>query len=157
MEAESLVWFLVVLALFGLIVGAIGRLLVPGPTPLGVLGTMAAGVAGAFIGGFVGRLLLGPRLTQVWVWVLSILGAALVVALVSRRGSVYTRRPRRGFVHDTASDDRVVAHEAGDPYQHPSSSMGKGARGTGARSRPPPVLLNGPPGAVPASIVRPRD
>ncbi len=118
MGAESLVWFLILLALFGLIVGAIGRLLVPGPTPLGVLGTMGAGVAGAFIGGFVGRVLLGPSLTQGWIWVLSILGAALVVALVSGRGRTYygRRRPRRGFVSESAYDDRVVVEEVDEPY-----------------------------------------
>lgn len=89
MALESFLVFLLVLALFGLIVGAIGRLLVPGPTPLGLLGTMGAGVAGAFLGGIVGRLLFGPRLTQGWIWILSILGATLVVALVSRRGRTY--------------------------------------------------------------------
>lgn len=116
MGAESLVWFLILVAIFGLIIGALGRLLVPGPTPLGVLETMAAGIAGALIGGFVGRLLLGPSLTQGWVWVLSILGAALVVALVSRRGRVYRRRPRRGLMSDPGYDDRVV-DEVDDPYR----------------------------------------
>lgn len=118
MDGESLVWFLIIWAICGLIIGAIGRLLVPGPTPLGVLGTMGAGIAGAFIGGFVGRLLLGPRLTQGWIWVLSILGAALVVALVSGvgRGS-YGRRPRRGLMADRAYDDRVVVDEVDDPYR----------------------------------------
>ncbi len=126
MRAESLVWFLILLALFGLIVGAIGRLLVPGPTPLGVLGTMAAGVAGALIGGFVGRLLLGPSLTQGWIWVLSIVGAVLVVALVSGRERVYTRRPRRGLISDTAYDDRVVVEEVDDPYRHPHRRWRRG-------------------------------
>lgn len=117
MGAESLVWFLILVAILGLIIGAIARLLVPGPTPLGVLETMAAGIAGALIGGFVGRLLLGPRLTQGWIWVLSILGAALIVALVSRRGRFYGRRPRRGLVSDRAYDDRVVVDEVDDPYR----------------------------------------
>jgi uncharacterized membrane protein YeaQ/YmgE (transglycosylase-associated protein family) len=84
---QSLFWFLVVLFLFGLIVGAIARLLVPGPQPLGVLGTAAAGVAGAFLGGIVGRLLFGP--TYAPGWIMSILGAMLVVWLVGRRRSYY--------------------------------------------------------------------
>ncbi len=117
MGAESLVWFLIVIAIFGLIVGAIARLLVPGPTPLGVLGTMGAGIAGALIGGFVGRLLFGPNLTQGWIWVLSIIGATLVVALVSRRGrTYYERRPRRGLMSGRAYDDGVVIDEVHDPY-----------------------------------------
>ena len=81
---QSIVWFLIVLAIFGLIVGAIARLLVPGPTPIGVLGTMAAGVAGAFLGGLAGKLLFGAGYTPGWI--MSILGATLIVFLVTRSG-----------------------------------------------------------------------
>ncbi len=84
MDGNSLLVFLLVLALFGLIVGAIARLLVPGPTPLGLLGTMAAGIAGAFLGGLVGKLLFGP--TYAPGWIMSIIGAVVIVALVSHRG-----------------------------------------------------------------------
>jgi len=115
MGAESLVWFLILIALFGLIVGAIGRLLVPGPTPLGLLGTIAAGIAGALIGGFVGRLALGPSLTQGWMWVLSILGATVVVALVSRRDRLHYGRRRRGFISDRAYDAPTVVEEVDSP------------------------------------------
>ncbi len=115
-SAESLVLFLIGLAICGLIIGAIGRLLVPGPTPLGVLGTMGAGVAGALIGGFVGRLLMGPSLTQGWVWVLSVLGAAAVVALVSGRGRGYGRGRRGRLMSDPSYDDRVIVEEVPDPY-----------------------------------------
>ena len=115
MALESFLVFLLVLALFGLIVGAVGRLLVPGPTPLGVLGTMGAGVAGALIGGFVGRLLFGPRLTQGWIWVLSILGATLVVALVSRRGRSYGGG--RGLFANRTYADPVVVHDVDRPYR----------------------------------------
>jgi uncharacterized membrane protein YeaQ/YmgE (transglycosylase-associated protein family) len=87
MDGSSLLVFLLVLAIFGLIVGAIARLIVPGPTPLGLLGTMAAGVAGAFLGGVVGKLLFGTQYTPGWI--MSILGAVVVVALVSRRRAYY--------------------------------------------------------------------
>jgi uncharacterized membrane protein YeaQ/YmgE (transglycosylase-associated protein family) len=120
MDGSSLLWFLILLAIFGLIVGALGRLLVPGPTPIGALGTMAAGIAGSFLGGFVGRLLLGPGLTQGWMWVLSILGAAVVVALVSRRADGYAGRGfgwgRRHDAYD-AYDAPVVVHEVEGPYR----------------------------------------
>lgn len=82
-----MIMFLLTLALFGLIVGAIARLLIPGPAPLGVLGTMAAGVAGAFLGGLVGKLLWGANYTPGWI--MSILGALLVVWAVSRRRAYY--------------------------------------------------------------------
>ncbi|HEX8769305.1 MAG TPA: GlsB/YeaQ/YmgE family stress response membrane protein [Acidimicrobiales bacterium] len=88
---ESILVFLIVLAIFGLIVGAIARLLVPGPTPMGLLGTMAAGIAGAFVGGFVGKLLFGAGYTPGWI--MSILGAVAVVALVSySHRRTYSRR-----------------------------------------------------------------
>ena len=87
MDGNSLLVFLVVLALFGLIVGAIARLLVPGPTPMSALGTMAAGVGGAFLGGFVGKLLFGP--TYAPGWIMSIIGAVVIVALVNHRRATY--------------------------------------------------------------------
>jgi uncharacterized membrane protein YeaQ/YmgE (transglycosylase-associated protein family) len=118
---------LIVIAVFGLIVGAVGRLLVPGPTRLGVLGTMGAGVAGALLGGFVGRLFLGPNLTHGWIWVLSILGAALVVWLVSRRGVGYGgRTSRRGLMWERPYDDRVVVDGGNREYR---SGRGRWSRG----------------------------
>ena len=49
--------------IFGLIVGAIAKLLMPGRDPGGIIVTMALGIAGAVIGGFVGRALhwYGPN------------------------------------------------------------------------------------------------
>lgn len=44
---------------FGLIVGAIARLLVPGRDPMGWIGTILLGVAGSLLGGFLGSLLFG--------------------------------------------------------------------------------------------------
>ncbi|MCU1382438.1 MAG: Transglycosylase associated protein [Acidobacteria bacterium] len=49
--------------LFGAIVGAIAKLLMPGRDPGGFIVTMLLGIAGAMIGGFVGRALgwYGPN------------------------------------------------------------------------------------------------
>ena len=44
-------------AIFGLIVGAIAKLLMPGKDPGGMIVTMLLGIAGAFLGSFVGRAL----------------------------------------------------------------------------------------------------
>jgi uncharacterized membrane protein YeaQ/YmgE (transglycosylase-associated protein family) len=44
-------------AVFGLIVGALAKLVMPGRDPGGIFVTMLLGVAGALLGGFVGRLL----------------------------------------------------------------------------------------------------
>lgn len=42
---------------FGLIVGIIGKLLMPGRDPGGFVITILLGIAGALVGGFVGRAL----------------------------------------------------------------------------------------------------
>jgi uncharacterized membrane protein YeaQ/YmgE (transglycosylase-associated protein family) len=49
--------------LFGAIVGAIAKLLMPGRDPGGFIVTILLGIAGAMIGGFVGRALgwYGPN------------------------------------------------------------------------------------------------
>jgi uncharacterized membrane protein YeaQ/YmgE (transglycosylase-associated protein family) len=49
--------------IFGLIVGAIAKLLMPGRDPGGIIVTMALGIAGAVLGGYVGRALgwYGPN------------------------------------------------------------------------------------------------
>ena len=42
--------------IFGLVAGAIAKLLTPGRDPGGCILTMLLGVVGAFLGGFLGRL-----------------------------------------------------------------------------------------------------
>lgn len=42
-------------AVFGLIVGALAKFVMPGKDPGGLLVTMGLGIAGAFVGGFLGR------------------------------------------------------------------------------------------------------
>ena len=41
--------------LFGLIVGALAKLVMPGRDPGGIIVTMLIGIAGAMLGGFLGR------------------------------------------------------------------------------------------------------
>ncbi len=43
--------------LFGLIAGAIARMLMPGQTPRGCITTIAIGIAGSVVGGFIGTQL----------------------------------------------------------------------------------------------------
>ena len=54
-----MITFLIVLVLFGLIAGALARLLVPGPDPIGMGGTILLGIVGSFVGGFLGYVLVG--------------------------------------------------------------------------------------------------
>jgi uncharacterized membrane protein YeaQ/YmgE (transglycosylase-associated protein family) len=43
--------------LFGLIVGIVAKLIMPGPDPGGMIVTILLGIGGALIGGFIGRML----------------------------------------------------------------------------------------------------
>ena len=67
--------------LFGLVVGIIAKLLMPGRDPGGFIITILLGIAGALIGGFVGRAMgfYGPN--EGAGWLMSILGAIILLAL----------------------------------------------------------------------------
>lgn len=67
--------------LFGLVVGVIAKLLMPGRDPGGFIVTILLGIAGALIGGFVGRAMnfYGPN--EGAGWLMSILGAIILLAL----------------------------------------------------------------------------
>lgn len=67
--------------LFGLIVGALAKLLHPGKDPGGLLVTIALGLAGSVLGGLVGRAvgLYGPDDSAGYV--MSILGALVILGI----------------------------------------------------------------------------
>jgi len=79
------VLFLIVsVVLGGLIIGALGRLVVPGRNPLGCLGTVGVGILGSIIGGAVARALYAqPSRHALITFVLEVGAAGLIVALVS--------------------------------------------------------------------------
>ena len=64
---------------FGLIVGVIAKLLMPGPDPGGMILTILLGIAGALIGGFLGRAigLYGPN--DATGMIMSVLGAIVLL------------------------------------------------------------------------------
>jgi uncharacterized membrane protein YeaQ/YmgE (transglycosylase-associated protein family) len=66
---------------FGLVIGIIAKLLMPGRDPGGFIITILLGIAGALVGGFVGRAMgfYGPG--QSAGWLMSILGAIVLLAL----------------------------------------------------------------------------
>jgi len=75
---------------FGFLVGLLGRFLVPGRQPLGFIGTTALGITGSFAGGFLGSLLFGGEPGQTSGWIMSSIGAAIVLAIY-----LYFARRRR--------------------------------------------------------------
>lgn len=73
--------FLVFL-LIGLVVGVIARLLMPGPDPIGILGTIIVGIVGAIVGGYLWIALFGN--TEGPEWIGSILVAMALLYLYRR-------------------------------------------------------------------------
>ena|SRR5512147_2415345 len=82
--------------IFGLIAGAIAKLLMPGKDPGGFVITILLGIAGAVVGGFIGHALWGSTGVNDWSigsFALAIVGAILLLALYRvfigrRRGTV---------------------------------------------------------------------
>jgi uncharacterized membrane protein YeaQ/YmgE (transglycosylase-associated protein family) len=79
------------LILFGLVIGVIAKLLMPGRDPGGFIITILLGIAGAVLGGYVGRLLgfYGPN--EGAGFFMALLGAVILLALyrmtLSRRAA----------------------------------------------------------------------
>ncbi len=78
--------------LIGIVVGVIGRLLVPGKQPIGMLLTILVGIVSAFIGTALARAMGIPTVTNGIDWlellvqvIVAALGVALVSALMGRR------------------------------------------------------------------------
>jgi uncharacterized membrane protein YeaQ/YmgE (transglycosylase-associated protein family) len=73
---DVLIWIV-----FGLVVGALAKLIMPGSDPGGIIITILLGIAGSLVGGFVGRVLglYGPG--QPAGFVMSILGAIILLAI----------------------------------------------------------------------------
>jgi uncharacterized membrane protein YeaQ/YmgE (transglycosylase-associated protein family) len=67
--------------LFGLVVGIIAKLLMPGRDPGGFIITILLGIAGALLGGFVGRAMGLYEANEGAGWLMSILGAIILLAL----------------------------------------------------------------------------
>ena len=72
--------FILALILGGLVIGALARLALPGPDPMGLLATIGLGLGGSVIGGIIGELLFG----RPGGFLLALLGAILLLYLYRR-------------------------------------------------------------------------
>ena len=95
----DLIGTVIVWAVFGLIIGAIARLLYPGRQAMSLVMTMVLGVVGSLVGGFISWALgggAGEGPFQGAGWIMSIVGAMLVVWIglftSNRSGSAMTGR-----------------------------------------------------------------
>jgi len=89
--------YLIVLALLGLVTGALARLALPGRDPMGLWATMGVGLAGSFVGGLVVYALGGRN------------GTPFLVGFVFSVAIVYlVRRRRGGGLASPGSPERVA-------------------------------------------------
>ena len=75
----------IVFLIVGLVVGVVARLLMPGPDPIGILGTIIVGCVGALIGGYLWTAVFGANEGVAWIG--SIL-MAMVLLFVYRKMTV---------------------------------------------------------------------
>lgn len=78
--------------LFGLVVGIVGKLLMPGRDPGGFIITIILGVAGALLGGFIGQSLGFYREGEPAGFLMAVIGSIILLLIyrmfVGRRTSV---------------------------------------------------------------------
>jgi uncharacterized membrane protein YeaQ/YmgE (transglycosylase-associated protein family) len=70
--------------LFGLIVGALAKLVTPGRDPGGLVVTILLGIVGALVGGFIGRLLGLYQRNESAGFIMATIGA-IVILFIYRR------------------------------------------------------------------------
>jgi uncharacterized membrane protein YeaQ/YmgE (transglycosylase-associated protein family) len=91
--------------LIGTVVGILGRLVLPGKQPIGMLLTIGVGIVSAFLGTALARAMGVPTATSGVDWlellvqvVVAAVGVALVAALMGRRRSGLMGRRRSGIM-----------------------------------------------------------
>jgi uncharacterized membrane protein YeaQ/YmgE (transglycosylase-associated protein family) len=68
--------------IIGLIAGALGKLIMPGDDPGGIIVTILIGIAGAFVGGFITQNILGMGSGGfIWTIVVATIGAIILLAI----------------------------------------------------------------------------
>ncbi len=72
---------ILILLLFGLIVGAVAKLLMRGPNPGGILATIVIGIVGAGLGGWLGRVIGIYHEGDSVGFVMAIVGAMILLAI----------------------------------------------------------------------------
>jgi uncharacterized membrane protein YeaQ/YmgE (transglycosylase-associated protein family) len=84
----GLIAFLIWLAVTGLVIGALARLALPGPDPMGIGMTIVVGLAGSFIGGIITSLIAGRN---AWSFLVAVAVSTGIVYLIrrSRGGSLF--------------------------------------------------------------------
>ena len=89
-----MIGFILFLLIIGLVAGFVARLLVPGPDPMSVVGTIVLGIVGSFIGGFIGWAIFGKDFDEGALQPSGVIGSIVgaVIALLVYRAMNDRRR-----------------------------------------------------------------
>jgi uncharacterized membrane protein YeaQ/YmgE (transglycosylase-associated protein family) len=79
-----MIGLLISLVITGLIVGALGRLAVPGPNPMSIGMTILVGIGGSLVAGLISRAIFGKDSTGAPI-IIAVLVTAAIVYLMQRR------------------------------------------------------------------------
>ena len=81
-----MIWFILILVIFGFIFGLIARAIVPGKNSMSLVQTWALGVGGSLLGGFLGAVIFGfdsdDGVLEVGGLIGSIIGSILLLLIV---------------------------------------------------------------------------
>jgi uncharacterized membrane protein YeaQ/YmgE (transglycosylase-associated protein family) len=80
----GIIGYIVSLVIVGFVIGGLGRLIIPGPNPIGAWRTLGVGLIGAFVGSLLGGL-LGLGILTIVVEVAISAGVVYAVSGRSRR------------------------------------------------------------------------
>lgn len=94
MQTRTVILLIIGLLIGGLIVGALGRLVVPGRQPIGILTTIAVGIAGSLLGGLVTRYAFDwrERYSGLMGLLIAVAFTAIIIAVMTRHRSGLGRR-----------------------------------------------------------------
>ncbi len=97
-----MITYLILLAITGLIVGALARLALPGRDPMSILQTMLVGIAGSFLAGLLYYAITDERN-----------GGGILLSVLFSTGIVYViRRSRGGTLTQPAPHDRPIGRRS---------------------------------------------
>ena len=66
---------------FGLVVGLVAKLIMPGRDPGGIILTVVLGIVGSLLGGWIGRVMRLYREGEAAGFIMAVVGAVVVLAL----------------------------------------------------------------------------
>lgn len=90
----DIILYLALLALTGLLVGALGRLALPGPDPMSLGQTMLVGIAATFIVGLLSWALFGAEGGSILLSVLVAMGIVWLIRRSRERSATAPTAPR---------------------------------------------------------------